>query len=549
MRLVGARFPSSVAAREGELSMATRRSHPTWSSLILRLLLLLLTVSTVGAIPVGAARASSPGPLAERPLALTVGAAPPLELFELPQAVSKTMPIASARRATTGRGWMTATNKTGAATAGTVVEVRRGSGEGALWLPFFSAEGAPLHTYGTSVAVDRAGGLHVAYSIWIGDDAGRRPAYYATCTSGCTDTQRWALTRLGDEVQDVRLALDPAGRPRLLLYTSSLEDLLHEYQYAACDSGCTDSKRWTITTVATSQDIGAGRSDQVDRYFALDPEGRPRFIYHDGASDHFGTFYAACDSACTKPGRWSEVRLTEEWLWTPSLAFTATGEPRFAAHFLRADPDPVSKLVYIECDATCEETSGVVLADLGGYASFSLKLDSRNRPRIAAFTSNVPSWDKTPPETLFYLSCNAACADGKANIWNYHTLTVMPPIDGRLDLVLDRADRPRIAYTAGGKGLAYAWCTRHCETEETGWHSRVVEASRAIDWPVLPIRDCTVSVWFTGRRPALALDSAGNPRIAYDAEHWWGGAEIRPPYHLCDFTDVTLARVALFNQP
>ncbi|MCZ7570512.1 MAG: hypothetical protein M5U01_18250 [Ardenticatenaceae bacterium] len=447
---------------------------------------------------------------------------------------------------------LTATNAAGTATARTVVDVRSGTGGddgGVLWLPFFSADGTPLHTYGTSLAVDGAGGIHVTYSIWIGDDAGRRPAYYAYCPAACTDKNHWAQTRLGDGVQDVRLALDPAGHPRLLLYTSHPEDLLHDYQYAACDSGCTDSARWTITTVATSEDIGAGRSNQVDRYFALDPQGRPRFIYHDGAGDHFGTFYAACDSSCTLAGRWSEVLLTQEWLWTPSLTFTATGEPRFAAHFLRSDPDSVSKLVYIECDATCKRTAGVVLVDLGGFPSFSLRLDASNRPRIAVFTSNVPPWDQTPPDTLFYLSCNTACADPEANLWNHHTLAFARPVDGGLDLILDRANRPRIAYQAGGYGLAYAWCNANCETEDTGWQSKIVEPSTAIDWPVLPTHDCTVSVWFIGRRPALALDPAGNPRIASDAEHWWGGSETRPPYGLCDFTDVTLARLALFKQP
>jgi hypothetical protein len=42
--------------------------------------------------------------------------------------------------------------------------------------------------------------------------------------------------------------------------------------------------------------------------------------------------------------------------------------------------------------------------------------------------------------------------------------------------------------------------------------------------------------------PALALDGAGNPRIAYDAEHRQGGA--------CGaFTDTKLARFIQFNGP
>jgi hypothetical protein len=51
-----------------------------------------------------------------------------------------------------------------------------------------------------------------------------------------------------------------------------------------------------------------------------------------------------------------------------------------------------------------------------------------------------------------------------------------------------------------------------------------------------------VSFWDTGVRPSLALDPAGHPRIAYDADHHQGGA--------CGaFSDTRLTRFAHFNQP
>jgi hypothetical protein len=31
--------------------------------------------------------------------------------------------------------------------------------------------------------------------------------------------------------------------------------------------------------------------------------------------------------------------------------------------------------------------------------------------------------------------------------------------------------------------------------------------------------------WFNGQRAALALYAAGNPRFAYDVQHWWYGTE------------------------
>lgn len=57
-----------------------------------------------------------------------------------------------------------------------------------------------------------------------------------------------------------------------------------------------------------------------------------------------------------------------------------------------------------------------------------------------------------------------------------------------------------------------------------------------------PIPPCTVSTWDSGLRPALALDAAGNPRIAFDAHHEQGGA--------CGtFTDTKQSRFIQFVQP
>jgi hypothetical protein len=65
-------------------------------------------------------------------------------------------------------------------------------------------------------------------------------------------------------------------------------------------------------------------------------------------------------------------------------------------------------------------------------------------------------------------------------------------------------------------------------------------------YPELPVYSCPIQTWFNSKRPSLALDSGGNPRIGYDAEHWWGGYDRYG--NRCEI-DVPVARFTLFNQP
>ena len=149
------------------------------------------------------------------------------------------------------------------------------------------------------------------------------------------------------------------------------------------------------------------------------------------------------------------------------------------------------------------------------------------------------------PGQLYYVWCDDTTC---LNATDWHKVSVGTPIaygDG-VDLALDPANRPRLAYQMGDDGLGYARCEANCESTSS-WQRRTLESTAAIMAqypPGLPQhQNCPILTWLNGVRPSLALDSAGNPRVGYDTELWWGGVS---PYIRCDI-DVPVARFGLFH--
>lgn len=425
---------------------------------------------------------------------------------------------------------------------------------GNLWLPFTLGDGSMLPTYGASVAVDGQGGIHVVYAIYTGtDEQGQKPATYAHCTAHCGNKANWTFTRIGDEVQDARIALTPNGKPRIILFGPVYDPNWPRmrYQYTACDSGCTNGANWTITTIATPIEPTATREYDNNHYFAIDKQGRPAFVYTDTTeNNHQGTFYMSCQVNCADASHWTETVLSDGLFDKVTLAFSPTGQPRLAFGFFDANIDLF--LSFAQCDTNCTDEAnwvGTTLAQIHGTAKYNLAVDSNGRPRMGVYTGSY-AYDPFKSQELLYLWCDSGCSAGQN--W-FFVDTGMPFGSGdSVDLALDGQNRPRMSYETTGQGLGYAWCDTNCQSDNAVWQSQEVESQESLadNYEVLPIHRCTVSTWFNGQRSSLALDSAGNPRIAYDAQHWWYGTEdvggVPKP---CNYQDVTVTRVSIIAQP
>lgn len=434
--------------------------------------------------------------------------------------------------------------------------INGGNSEGALWLPYTLTEDSVIPTYGTSVAVDANGGIHTAYAIYTGTNPqGLQPATYAFCASGCHLLENWTYTYLGDAVQDVRLALDPVGRPRLMLFGPVPDPVWPrmQYQYAECNNACTNQANWTLTTIATPIEATGTRESNNNRYFALDGSGRPAFIYTDTIqNNHPGTFYVSCQANCTNANQWGETTLTSNTVYDkPSLVFSPDGLPRVVFGFFDADDNLF--LAYAQCDVNCADWanwSGTLLSQIHGSAMFNLQVDSGGQPRLAVYSGSY-GYAPFQNQRLYYLWCDTGCAVDAGN-W-YFTDVNMPAGSGDgVDLVLDTLDRPRMSFQIAGDALGYAWCDTDCESGSGVWQYRVVESQEdlADDFEVLPVQRCTVSTWFNGQRTSLALDPNGNPRFGYDAQHWWFGTQIvNGTPQPCNYQDATVTRFALIDQP
>ena len=190
-----------------------------------------------------------------------------------------------------------------------------GDGAASWWLPYSGQDGAMFGTTQPNIAIDARGGMHITYSTFRGSDGGARPAYYMECAAACGDQSHWSRVRLSANVVDVRLLLDQAGHPRLMIFADNsrtIGDELQLYQYAACDSECGDKTNWTITTVGSTMVFDIYRQDYTNHFFALDAQGHPGFVYvdvdeHDGHGVNLPHFCGS-PAGCVKRSRFNTMK-------------------------------------------------------------------------------------------------------------------------------------------------------------------------------------------------------------------------------------------------
>ena len=397
-------------------------------------------------------------------------------------------------------------------------------------------------TSSASMAVDAQGGLHMAYYYYEPQD-GQSPtsAVYIHCPANCDVGSNWNGVSMGEGVREVQLELTAAGQPRLLYRTTStVQNGGTDYYYAECNTNCTDSNNWQTTLVVTSfgtSIFDIGEDNLPQRYFALDPEGRPRFLYLDRnylvEPDHYGLFYVTCESDCTDPAQWSQALISaviqEEFFFDwevitfTSLTFTSSGQPRFIGELipLADQGERVTALYYFACDTGCDEFANWSRVQIGERGqgsdlSWDLALDANDRPRVVHYPADLPD-DKG--EQLYYKWCNSDCLSA-AN-WTQVNLGLGARNGQEPDLELDSQGRPRIAYAdENAGGLGYAWCNVDCESAQGQWQHEVIDwdAKLYSEWPVAYPITCDAGLW-NGVTPSLALDAQGNPRVAYDTTY------------------------------
>ncbi|MFN8444729.1 MAG: hypothetical protein U0175_28345 [Caldilineaceae bacterium] len=392
-------------------------------------------------------------------------------------------------------------------------------------------------TSDANVVVDAAGGEHVAF-YYYEPKFEDRPNYalYSYCPSQCDKGESWKSIGLAQDkdVNEVQLALNSAGKPRLLIRaTSALNENGLDFFYAACDGDCSQASGWTLTRVRTNLGTASVEyrdDDLPQRTFALDPAGRPRFIYVDRQNSNYGTFYVYCDNNCDKQESWQQVRINkviqspqfrDDDILYPTLTFTSDGKPRVVTADFQPLDDSDLSLAYIECNDGCNQSENwqavkIAVRGSGSQASADLEFDADNHPRIAFYQEGLL---EQKGNKLFYLWCDNECLN--STNWQQRDLGLNTMDGQEPDLELDSAGRPRIAYAdydQGGVGIT--WCNEACETPGAQWQNKLIEDRNKLyqAWPVVYPPHCDGGIW-DGNTPRLILRGKGDPQLAYDGTY------------------------------
>lgn len=402
---------------------------------------------------------------------------------------------------------------------------------------FFLPTGEPDNTSAPTVEVDAQGGIHALYPAYaIGG------AYYAYCPADCRDAEDVQVVRFDTDgtVTSAMLALDAKGRPRVLLSAYS-----HVY-YATCDERCGDERGWQIATLLDHH----AKKDVTGNSFALDPQGRPRFLLHTYVAflgigqEAPKTEWMACDDDCLKPSSWTATTLATQIFHRSTLRFDANGGAHLGLIARVEDEQgaPVDVGAYQYCASDCadgDRWSSITFGEAyaSEYEAVSMKpgiamaLTRDGAPRVLFMQRG-----EGDTKQLTYYECDGDCSDGAG--WRGNILADHAELDEGIDLALDANDRPRGVFTLS-YNVGLITCDANCA--ETTWTVEKIEGGDEMPPDrVFPYADCNVGAWFL-HSPSIAVTPAGELRVGYQARDISGGGTNK----CVAGTDMTFARMAL----
>jgi hypothetical protein len=382
----------------------------------------------------------------------------------------------------------------------------------------------------------------MAYYYYEPSD-GRAPtsAVYRTCPAACDKACSWKEVSLLENVNEVQLAVTAKGKPTLLIHADRDANGYDEYIYAECERNCTRSASWETVEVLEAGDPYLWQlydDDQPQRSFALDPQGRPRFVYMDSnysiEPDRYGTYYLYCDRECLDADNWREVHIGPyddttyryEMFEYPSLTFTSQGQPRVAAAFVALGKEDYA-LHYLGCDTGCGDVENWSRVKLwprgqGENPGWDVALDSQDRPRIAFYPEYM---EDGSGEQLYYGWCDTNCFEAAS--WQRASLGLGEGNGADPDLVFDDEGLPRIAFVAwDGAAIGLTGCDANCTASDAVWESVIMDSHETLeaDWEAAIAPTCEGGIW-QAWTPSMVFDRTGNLRIAYDATYhaycWW----------------------------
>ncbi|MFT3917714.1 MAG: hypothetical protein QM704_27620 [Anaeromyxobacteraceae bacterium] len=392
---------------------------------------------------------------------------------------------------------------------------------------FFLPTGEPENTTDPHVEVDGQGNLHMIYRAYGGG-----LAYYGSCAAGCASPAdvKVVVFQAEASVSHMALALTKAGKPRVLLST------MQRVHYLACDGDCTQPAAWDAATVLEH----GGKYEVSGEALALTPDGAPRFLFHtyrtyagigQGAPE---TFAMGCDAGCLEPASWGAAKIADQLWQANALRIDAAGVAHLATVVSQVDLDMGldDYGAYLECsDGDCGspaswQGTGLLRAFSSRWIegidpAVSLALTADGHPRVALLSK-----DAAGKRNLSWFSCDDGCTSGSR--FSGGVLVQSDALDAGLDLALDAAGRPRLAYT-GNADVMVAACDDGGCTDGNRWTPRAVERSGDMKPDeIIPYPNCTVAAWVLDR-PTLAMGADGAPRVAYVATDLSGGTQNPDP--------------------